>query len=81
MSPIDCEGVLREIELYLDGEAGAAHAEIHQHLEICGPCLDHAEFRRRLKELLRCKCGCDDLPDSLERRIRSMFTEPSGPSA
>ena len=74
----DCRQVLEQIELYLDGELGSSqHAEIHQHLEACGPCLDHSEFQRRLKELLRARCGCDQVPAALLERIRSTYAEPA----
>jgi len=74
----DCRQVLEQIELYLDGELGSSqHAEIHLHLEACGPCLDHSEFQRRLKELLRARCGCDQVPADLLERIRSTFAEPT----
>ncbi len=80
MSPVDCQQVLREIELYLDGELeGSMHLEIHQHLEACTPCMDHSEFKRRLKELLRAKCGCGEVPPEVLDRIRILLEAP--PSA
>jgi len=80
LSPIDCEQVLREIEFYLDGELeGPALLEIRQHLEMCGPCMDRSEFKRRLKELLSAKCGCDEVPPDLVAKVRAMLDEP--PSA
>ena len=74
----DCRQVLEQIELYLDGELEAnLYAEIHRHLDACGPCLDHSEFQRRLKELLRARCGCDQVPAALLERIRSTYAEPA----
>jgi len=74
----DCRKVLEQVELYLDGELDAAvRLEIHHHLEKCGPCMDHSEFQRRLKELLRAKCGCDQVPADLLERIRSSYGEPA----
>ena len=79
MSHTDCERVLREIELYLDGELGSLeHGHIHEHLEACGPCMDHAEFQQHLRELLKEKCGCDQTPDRLLERIRSQFGGSAG---
>jgi mycothiol system anti-sigma-R factor len=70
--------VLREIELYLDGELeGSVHLEIHRHLEVCTPCMDHSEFKRRLKELLRTTCGCEDVPPQVLSRIRRLLDVPS----
>lgn len=79
MSPVDCLEALKQIELYLDGELhGALRVEIEAHLGACGPCLDHSEFQRRLKELLRAKCGCDEVPPAFAERMRSLFTDPHG---
>jgi mycothiol system anti-sigma-R factor len=80
LSPIDCQQVLREIELYLDGELdGSMHLEVHEHLVRCGPCMDHSEFKRHLKELLKAKCGCGDVPPELMARVRAMLGDPSEP--
>lgn len=74
LSPIDCQQVLRDIQTYLDGEvAGEACDEIERHLGACGPCLDRADFLRGLRELLRAKCGCDEVPPELEARVRSLL--------
>ena len=74
----DCRKVLEQVELYLDGELDAAvRLEIHHHLEGCGPCMDHSEFQLRLKELLRAKCGCDQVPVDLLERIRSSYGAPA----
>lgn len=75
MSPTDCEHVLRQIELYLDGELDPAiHVEVAEHLSSCHPCTDHAEFQARLKSLLRAKCGCEP-PAQLVERIRFLVRE------
>ena len=84
MSKSECEHVLRQIELYLDGELAAIErVEIERHLGGCPPCHEHSEFQRRLKEILRAKCGCDDVPVEVLERIRAIVL-PShglGPSA
>jgi len=68
----DCRKVLEQVELYLDGELEAAvRLEIDEHLEACGPCMDRSEFQRSLKELIRAKCGCDELPPQVLERLRS----------
>ncbi|HEX5949377.1 MAG TPA: mycothiol system anti-sigma-R factor [Actinomycetota bacterium] len=73
----ECRKVLEQVELYLDGELGAIErVQVHLHLERCGPCTDHSEFQRRLKELLRSTCGCDEVPSQLLERIRSTYTSP-----
>jgi mycothiol system anti-sigma-R factor len=74
LSPTDCEHVLRQIELYLDGELiGVERVEIERHLGECSPCSGRSEFQRRLKEMLRAKCGCDDVPVEVLQRMRSLF--------
>ncbi len=77
MSPTECEHVLRQIELYLDGELVAfERVEIERHLGECSPCHGHSEFQRRLKEMLRAKCGCDDVPAELMERVRAALQHP-----
>jgi mycothiol system anti-sigma-R factor len=69
--------VLRQIELYLDGElVGLERVEIERHLGECSPCHGHSEFQRRLKEMVRAKCGCTDMPAELLERIRAMVSSP-----
>ena len=74
----DCRKILEQVELYLDGELDPAlRDQIHAHLEACGPCMDHSDFQRHLKELLRSRCGCDEVPADLLERIRATYAEPS----
>lgn len=78
LSPIDCKQVLRDIQLFLDGEIDRPErGEIERHLGACGQCLDHADFLRALKGLLRARCGCDEVPAELEARVRSALGETS----
>ncbi len=71
MSPIDCTEVLRRLELYLDGELeGGVCVEIEQHLVRCGSCTDHSDFQRKLKHILRAKCGCGEIPAAVVERVR-----------
>lgn len=79
MSGTDCERVLRQIELYLDGElVGITRLEVERHLGSCSPCHGHSEFQRRLKALLRSSCGCDEVPSELAARIRSITLSAEG---
>ncbi len=76
MSPIDCEEVLRSLERYLDGELPAgARTEVEEHLAHCGPCMDRAGFRRRLKALLASRCR-SEVPPELYARVRALLEEP-----
>ena len=70
MSEISCDEVLDEIEHYLHGELDPARATtLVDHLEDCPPCLERAEFQRKLKEIVRAKCWCDT-PQSLVLRVQ-----------
>ena len=76
MSEIDCEHVLKEIELYLDGELDpSASAEFDRHLSTCTPCADRSDFKRKLKNLVHEKCGCA-VPEHLMERIRARLGTP-----
>ena len=72
---IDCEHVLREIELYLDHELDSAEAlHIQEHLTECGGCLERKEFRLTLRKLVAKKCGPGAVPDDLASRIRALLS-------
>jgi mycothiol system anti-sigma-R factor len=74
LSPTECERVLEQIELYLDGElGGSVRLEVERHLGACGGCTGHADFQRRLKEMVRDKCGCHEVPAELVERVRSLL--------
>ena len=66
-----CRQVLRELEMYLDGEdAEELHATIERHLSGCGPCFDRAEFQREVRLLIATKCT-DAAPPGLLERVTS----------
>jgi mycothiol system anti-sigma-R factor len=71
---VDCEHVLREIELYLDRELDAEEAgHIQEHLTECGGCLQRKEFRESLRALVAKKCGPEPAPEALLARIRELL--------
>lgn len=77
MSETDCVAVLKQVELYLDGELEAASfTEIEVHLSGCGSCLKRMEFRNALREIIRSKCRSAPVPDDLMARIRSSLDRP-----
>ena len=78
MSEISCDEVLSEIEHYLHGELDRSRsARLADHLADCPPCLDRAEFQRKLKEIVRVKCR-SATPEHLIVKIREAIrTEPS----
>lgn len=81
MSEISCEEVLREIELYVDGELDRARSlELDEHLLGCSSCLGRADFRRRLKAVVRSKWGSQAPEELFERVAESIRTSqrPAG---
>ena len=71
---VDCDEVLREVELYLDGELPAEQVtHIEKHLGVCGGCLHRVEFRQELRALIARKCGNEVLPESLLIRVRRVI--------
>ncbi|MDH4112037.1 MAG: mycothiol system anti-sigma-R factor [Actinomycetota bacterium] len=73
----NCDETLRDIESFLDGEVDVVvQQRIEVHLSDCSPCMKRAEFRRHVKVMIRSKCAGDDVPPTLERRIRSLLDEP-----
>lgn len=73
LSEISCDQILQEIEQYIDGELDPARATVFaDHLASCTPCLEHASFQAKLKEILRSKCRLH-MPEHVEVRIRAMI--------
>ncbi len=68
----DCDDVLHDLEHFIDGELDAERsAHLATHLGECSPCLRHADFQRKLKEIVRSKCQEEAaLPGALLERIR-----------
>ena len=67
MSEISCEEVLDQVEHYLHGELDPElSARLAEHLAECSPCWDRAEFQRKLKDIVRAKCGQGDAPAQVE---------------
>jgi mycothiol system anti-sigma-R factor len=74
----DCRQILEQVELYLDGELDPAlHDQVRSHLEACGPCHDHSDFQQHLKDLLRSRCRCDEVPADLLERVRARYARPA----
>lgn len=79
MGELGCRETLREIERYVDGEClRELTIQVEAHLAACTDCHDHAEFKRHLKQIVAKKCGGEDLPEGVVRRIRHGIR--SGPS-
>lgn len=68
----DCSEVLAEVWLFLDHECDQMRRDLlKQHLDECGPCLEHFGIEEHLKALLARKCGGDHAPDVLKQRLRA----------
>ena len=71
MSKISCDEVLHELEHYIHGELDDARSSrLAEHLGDCVYCLDRADFRRKLKEVVRSKCHAETAPPHLVERIQ-----------
>ncbi|MCA1727088.1 MAG: mycothiol system anti-sigma-R factor [Actinobacteria bacterium] len=76
MSETDCEAVLKQVELYLDGELETVtYTEIEVHLTGCSSCMKRVEFRSALQRIVRAKCGSEPVPGDLMARIRDALRE------
>lgn len=78
----ECEEALRDIERFLDGEMGPPERlQLDTHLHGCSPCMERADFKRHVKELVSSRCGCDEMPARLKDRVMQMMSEtPQAPS-
>ena len=73
---VDCSEILQRVYVFIDDElADASCAEIAQHLDECGPCLEKFELERCVKKLVHRSCGDEHAPDELRRKILTRITE------
>ena len=80
LSEISCGQVLKEIELYVDGELDRRRSlELAKHLRACTSCLDHADFQRRLKDVVRSKWVAET-PKGLMERIGQSIRSSEDPT-
>ncbi|HUH07233.1 MAG TPA: mycothiol system anti-sigma-R factor [Egibacteraceae bacterium] len=64
-----CGEVLRELQVYLDGEcSGPLGDVIRAHLGDCPPCIDRVDFEREVRVLIASRCR-DSAPTDLVQRI------------
>jgi mycothiol system anti-sigma-R factor len=72
---MDCDEALAELEAYLDGELPReARGRVESHLLECSPCFSRGEFRRRVREIVRRKCGvAAEMPEGVVTRVRSVI--------
>ena len=66
---MDCEGAIRRIYEYLDGELTPwKRAAIARHLDDCPPCAQGFDFEVELRQVIAFKCR-DEVPPELKHRI------------
>jgi mycothiol system anti-sigma-R factor len=74
-----CREVLEQIYQYLDGELDDVMVvKITQHLQECGPCLEHREREALVMALVRRSCHCEVAPEELKMRILSQINAVYG---
>ncbi|HEV7906601.1 MAG TPA: mycothiol system anti-sigma-R factor [Pseudonocardiaceae bacterium] len=72
----DCSEVLSEVWLFLDHECDQKRRELLlTHLEECHPCLEQYGLEEHLKALLARKCGRENAPEHLRRRLRACIQQ------
>ncbi|WP_214409380.1 mycothiol system anti-sigma-R factor [Sphaerisporangium fuscum] len=66
----DCGEVLERVYTFLDGELDERRrADIRQHLDECGPCLEEYGLEKAVKQLIAKHCGCDTVPEDLRAKV------------
>ena len=67
----ECQEILADLALYLDGECdAAAEHTITNHLTTCPPCLDRSDFERTLRVMLAKSCR-EKMPADVFERVRA----------
>ncbi len=66
---VDCSEVLERVFFFIDNEMEAADlAEIKQHLDECGPCLQKYDLERTVKMLVARSCS-EHAPETLREKV------------
>lgn len=75
----DCRQVLERLYLYIDGEiAGEDCVSLEAHLKCCPPCMDHVDFEKNLKEVVRRKCSEGAAPPELANKLKAQIQKMLG---
>ncbi|CAN5713438.1 hypothetical protein BH24ACT15_BH24ACT15_21720 [soil metagenome] len=68
-----CDALLERLETFLDGECPQdVHRVVEEHLRLCPPCLDRADFERKLRALVATRCR-DAAPPGLVNTIMAQL--------
>lgn len=66
-----CNEVLERLQTYLDHECpDDVEAVVEAHLRLCPPCMDRADFERRIRAMVASRCR-DAAPDGLVDAIKA----------
>jgi mycothiol system anti-sigma-R factor len=66
---IDCQQVLAELYVFLDGELTEERRHrIRRHLDDCNPCLEVFDFEVELRQVIRSHCR-EPVPPELRNRV------------
>jgi mycothiol system anti-sigma-R factor len=69
---VPCTEVLALVYSYIDGEMeDTSYAQIHQHLDECGPCLREYGLEEAVKRLVHKCCGHEAVPGELRAKVLS----------
>ncbi len=78
MHDVDCEHILRQVWLFLDGELDETQfQEIRIHIAECSECGSRVEFQRRFLALIEQKCKEGPLPEPLKKRLFKLLEQES----
>jgi anti-sigma factor (TIGR02949 family) len=67
----ECDALLESLQTFLDGECpDDVEAEVAEHLSECPPCLDRADFERKVRAMVAERCR-DTAPAGLMDAIRA----------
>ncbi|MDR5694387.1 MAG: mycothiol system anti-sigma-R factor [Armatimonadota bacterium] len=75
---MDCEQVIRLLWTWLDRELEVeVSQEVEEHVRACLRCKEHADFERRLREIIQTCCKKDKAPAGLRARLLALLAESS----
>lgn len=67
----ECDALLDSLQTFLDGECpDDVEAAVADHLRACPPCLDRADFEKRVRALVASRCR-DVAPAGLMDSVRA----------
>jgi len=76
MAGDDCAKALEQMYSFLDEELdNASKRRIQEHLDECGPCLQHFDLERVVKQLVVRSCANSHAPEELRTRVLGRIRE------